>query len=328
MYKVLCPEKIEEAGEIYLKNLGYEIVTLNNVEHGSVKAAIADCDAAVIRFNAKIDADILGAAKKLKVVARHGVGYNNIDTKAAEELGIFVTNARGSNANSVAEQAMTLILALAKKLPKYKNALENGAWATRNDIKTEEIEGRTLGVYGYGANGRILAKMAHFGFGMNVLAYDPYTPASAIPEYVTKVETADELFKGSDVISMHCLLTDETRHCINAEALKTMKPTAWLVNCARGELVDETALYEALTNGTIAAAGLDVFEEEPPKQGNPLFGLENFMGTLHQASNSKEASDRCALYAAYGVEEVLNRKTPRFAVNKPDPELHAKRFED
>lgn len=326
MYKIICPEKIEQAGKDYLVNLGYEVVTLNNCDHETIKKAMADADAAIIRFNATIDEDILMNAPKCKVIGRHGVGYNNIDTAAAAKLGIYVTNARGANNNSVAEQAIMLILALAKKLPKFKNALAEGKWSSRNECKTEELPGKVLGLIGLGANGSRLAAICHDGFGMNIIGFDPYVNRSLLPEYVTVTDTKDDVFRQADIISMHCLLTDETRHCINAETLSMMKSTAWVINCARGELVDEKDLYEALTSGKITAAGADVFEQEPPTIDNPLFTLDNFMGTLHQASNSKEASDRCALYAAKGVHEILTTGKTSFAVNKPDLALFRNRF--
>ena len=327
MYKIICPEKIEEAGEEFLSRRGYQIITLNSTDSACIRESLADADAAIIRFGATIDTDLLSSAPRLKVVARHGVGYNNIDAAAAEKLGIFVTNARGANTNSVAEQALMLILCLAKKIPAYKNSLENGEWNSRNNQKTEELQGKTLGLIGLGANGSRLAKMAHDGLDMQIIGFDPYVRKELLPPYIKVVESLDEVCRDADIVSLHCLLTKETHHCISSRELEMMKTSAWLINCARGPLVDTEALYEALKNGQIAAAGLDVYEEEPPAGDHPLYHLKNFMGTLHQASNSKEASDRCALFAAEDVDRILNHQVPKYAVNHPDMMLHEQRFQ-
>jgi len=318
VYKVVCPERIEKKGEDILLAKGYQVVTLNSCDHERIKKEIADADAAIVRIGAHFDADILRAGKKLRIVARHGVGYDNIDVETAAQLGIYVTNARGANANAVAEHAITLMLALAKRLPELPGALVSGDWPRRNRRNTIELWGKTLGLIGLGANGRRLAEIAGQGFHMKVIGFDPYVDASSLPEYITQVGTKEAVLERSDIVSMHCLLVQDTFHCISDAELEQMKPGAWLINCARGGLVDETALYHAMKSGKIAAAGLDVYEQEPPDKDNPLFQLENFIGTLHQASSSAEAAENCSLYAAQAVDDVLNGRPPRFPVNRPN----------
>lgn len=318
MFKVLCPEPIEKVGEDYLLARNYKVVTPDQCDYESFRREIADADAVIVRMGIKLDAPLLRAGKKLKIVARHGIGYDNIDVKTAQELGIYVTNARNASTNAVAEQAMMLILSLAKQIPKYKNAVQLGQWNRRNLVKTVELQGKTLGLIGLGANGLRLAEIARFGFRMKIIGFDPYADVSRLPEYVTYVDEKQKVLAQADIVSMHCLLTEETRHFIAERELTAMKPGAWLINCARGGLVDEKALYEKLRTGRIGAAGLDVYEQEPPDPGNPLFSLDNFMGTLHQASNTAEASDRCALSAAEAVDDVLCGRTPRYPVNHPE----------
>lgn len=326
MFKVYCPEMIEKAGYDFLIEKGYDVKVGTSTDKETLIREVADADAAVVRFGSTFDADVLAAGKKLKIVARHGVGYNNIDHVAAEKLGIYVTNAKASNGNAVAEHALTMMLLLAKKVAKYKNTLTNGKWSDRNEEKTEEVFGKTIGIIGYGANGSRLGAKAH-GIGMKVICYDPYIDYTKIPDWCDGKQTAEEVYAEADVISLHCPLDDTTYHCITEKELAMMKPTAYLVNCARGGLVDEEALLKALENGTIAAAALDVYEQEPPASDRKLFTLPNFYGSLHQAGMSVAASDACALYAVWSIDDVLNGRKPKYPVNCPNEGLLKERME-
>ena len=326
MFKVYCPERIEQAGLDFLLERGYEVITGASTAKEDLIREVAQADAAIVRFGATFDADVLEAGKRLQVVARHGVGYNNIDTRAAARLGIYVTNAKASNANAVAEHAVMLMLLLAKQVPRYHNTLTQGKWSDREQAKTEEIRGRTAGVVGYGANGSRFGQKAH-GLGMRVICYDPYVDYTKLPDWTEGMSSLEEVLEQADVVSLHCPLDKDTYHCVAWEQLERMKPTAYLVNCARGGLVDEQALYRALVEGRIAGAALDVFETEPPDAELPLLKLNNFYGSLHQAGMSVAASDACALYAAQGVDDVLNGKKPKYPVNVPDETLFQKRRE-
>lgn len=324
MFKVYCPERIEQAGYDFLVAHGYEVVTGTSTQKEVLMREVADAHAAVVRYGATFDADVLAAGKRLQIVARHGVGYNNIDADAAARLGIYVTNAKASNANAVAEHALTLILLLAKKIPRYKNTLVQGKWSERNETKTEEIRGKTLGVIGYGANGSRLGDKGH-SLGMRVICYDPYIDYTKLPDWTEGVSCAEDIFRQADVISLHCPLNEDTYHYVAKREFELMKPGAYVVNCARGGLINEADLYEALTDGRIAAAALDVFETEPPDPSTPLFQLDNFYGTLHQGGMSAAASDACALYAVQSVDDVLHGRMPKYPVNQPDMDLLEKR---
>jgi len=325
MYKILCPERIEKKGEEYLLKRGYHVVTCNSCDQETIKREIIDADAAIVRFGSDFNAAVLEAGKKLKVVARHGVGYENIDVETAEKLGIYVTNAKASNANAVAEHAMTLILLLAKYIPKFKCTLERGRWNDRFSVKTEELQGKKLGIIGFGANGSRLAQKAHLGLGMEIIGYDPYLDYTKMPSYIEGLMSAEDVFRQADVVSMHCPLNESTRYYVAARELEMMKPTAYVINCARGGLVKEEDLYQALVNKTIAGAALDVYEQEPPCPNSPLFKLDNFFGTLHQAGMTVSASDACALYAAASVDDVLNGRKPKYPVNEPNEKLFQER---
>ena len=326
MYKVYCPEMIEKKGYDFLLEHGYEVQVGTSVDKEELIRMVADADAAVVRYGSTFDADVLAAGKRLKIVARHGVGYNNIDVEAAAALGIYVTNAKASNANAVAEHALTMMLMLAKQIPRYKNTLTEGHWNDRNEKKTEEVYGKTLGIIGFGANGSRLGSKAH-GIGMKVICYDPYIDYTKIPDYVEGMMRAEDVFSRADVISMHCVLNEETHHYIRKRELEMMKPSAYVINCARGGLICEDDLYHALTEGKIAGAALDVFETEPPSRENPLFKLNNFYGTLHQAGMTVTASDACALYAVQSIHDVLQGREPKYPVNQPDRKKFEERME-
>jgi len=324
MFKVYCPEMIEKAGYDFLIERGYDVFVGSSTAKQDLIRDVADADAAVVRYGAVFDEDVLKAGGRLKIVARHGVGYNNIDAEAAAKLGIYVTNAKASNANAVAEHALTMILLLAKQVPRYKNTLTQGQWSDRNEAKTEELKGKTVGIIGFGANGSRLAQKAH-GLDMKVVCYDPYVDYTKIPDWAEGLSSAEEVFCRADAVSMHCPLNEQTYHYVTAKELALMKPTACFVNCARGGLVDEADLYEALVNGRIAAAALDVYEVEPPDPNTPMFRLSNFYGSLHQAGMSVAASDACALYAVQSIDDVLHGRTPKYPVNHPDMNLLKKR---
>ncbi|MGH2461382.1 MAG: hydroxyacid dehydrogenase, partial [Chloroflexota bacterium] len=232
----------------------------------------------------------LSRAGRLKVIGKHGVGVDNVDLAAARARGIAVVFTPGVNSQAVAEHALTLMLMLARRIPTASRMLRDGQFdEARRTIVALDLQGKTLGLVGLGQVGRRLAAIVRQGLAMRVLAFDPYvTPAQAAELGVELVSELEPLLRAADVVSIHAPLTPETRGIIGRGALAELKPTAFLINCARGGLVDEDALLEALQAGRLAGAGLDVFVEEPTPAAHPLFGLENVVVTPHVAGSSQE----------------------------------------
>jgi D-3-phosphoglycerate dehydrogenase / 2-oxoglutarate reductase len=271
-------------------------------------------DAIIVRSVDRIDEPIMRASPRLKVVAKHGVGTNDIDLTAAKRLGLPVLAATGCNAHSVAEHALALILALIKDLRQQDAFVRSGGWEKKS-YQGHELRGRKLGLVGLGMIGRALASMV-VPIGMTVQAYDPFAPPEAFEPNLTRATDFDVLLAESDVISLHCPLTDQTRNLIGARELERMKPTALLVNTARGEVVDEPALVKALESGTIAGAGLDSFASEPPAADNPLWKLPNVIVSPHVAGVTEEARREVSLQTVRNVLAFLRNEDvhPRYFV--------------
>jgi D-3-phosphoglycerate dehydrogenase len=260
--------------------------------------------------------EIIEAADALRVIGRHGVGVDNIDLKAATEKGIVVVNTPNANATSVAEHTVTVIGALAKRTVVYDRATREGRWEIRNSYKAVDLDGKTLGLVGIGRIGSMVAGRVAVAYNMKVIAYDPYvTPEKAREFGVTPCAQMDDVFRQADVVSLHTPLTPETRGFVNEAKLRLMKPTAFLINFSRGEVVNEKALCEALKSGVIAGAAIDVYDPEPPLKDNPLFALENILLSPHSAALTQECVIRMATGAAEGVVDVLSGKRPQFVVN-------------
>ena len=271
-------------------------------------------DALIVRLVERVDEDILRASPKLKLVHKHGAGTNDIDVAAAKELGIPVLAAVGANAHSVAEHALALIFALIKDLRAQDAFVRGGGWAKKS-YQGHELRGRLLGLVGMGLIGRNLARMAG-AMGMKVEAHDPYAPDLAFGPDCTRAPDLDDLLARADVVSLHCPLTDQTQGLINARTLGLMKPTALLINTARGEIVDEPALLDALKGGAIAGAGLDTFSPEPPSPDNPLWQLDNVVLSPHIGGVTEEARREVSLITCANVIALLNGEAiePRFVV--------------
>ncbi|MCR1898741.1 hydroxyacid dehydrogenase [Irregularibacter muris] len=315
-YKVLIPQDIAKEGKQYLIDRGYEIMMGSGITVEDIKKDVKDCDAILAR-TASFPREVFEAGKKLKVIARHGVAYDNVDIDAATDLGIYVTNAPLSNANSVAEQAIGFIIALAKNTVFCDKELRKGNFEIRNQLHGIELEGKILGLIGLGKIGNAVAQKSTYGLGMKVIAYDPYVKQENVDSYIKLVEDLDEIFKNADFISLHLPLTDKTRRMVGREKLQMMKTTAYLINTSRGNVVNEKELIVALKEGQLAGAGLDVYEQEPPENNNELFSLDNVVVTPHNSSHTKEATQRMAIHAAMGIDEVLSGEIPSWPVNKP-----------
>jgi D-3-phosphoglycerate dehydrogenase len=253
------------------------------------------------------NADVIMAADNLKVIARNGAGYDRVAIEAASSKNIVVTYAPGMNTLGVAELTMGLMYALARDIPNVATTAKQGQWPRSTGW---ELAGKTLGIIGLGAIGREVAKRA-LANDMNVLAYDPYTN----PYLTVELADLETVFTRADILSLHTALTPETRNLITAERLAQMKPRSYLINTARGGLIDETALYDALKNGTLAGAAMDAFATEPP-EGNPLLELDNFIATPHIGANTIESVARANLQAAKNVLDILQGRENPFILNR------------
>ncbi len=312
--KVLVTDKLADEAIEMLKNNGFE-VKYEELDHDGLLNEIADYDALIVRSRTKVTADIIekGASGKLKVIGRAGIGVDNIDVKKATELGIKVVNAPTGSTISVAELAIAHMLALARFIPKADSSMKRGEWL-KKQLKGIELHGKTLGLIGSGRIAQHVAKIAK-GLGMNVLVYSPHCTDEKAEKMGARRATLEEVLRESDFVSLHIPKTEETYHLIDKEKLSLMKPTAYLINCARGGVVDEDALYEFLKEGKIAGAAIDVFEEEPPK-GSKLLELDNVVLTPHIGANTKEAQIRAGTICAEQVMKVLRGEEPDYWVNR------------
>lgn len=314
--KVVIPQYITQSAKKFLQERGYEVVDGYNVtERTMLKQIISDADALLVR-TAPFDADILSAAPKCQVISRQGVGYDNIDIDYCTKNNIWVTYAPQANFHAVAEHTIGLIIALAHNIVSMDKEVRRGNWNLRNERKGRELFGKTLGIIGFGRIGSAVAQKAHDGIGMNIIAYDTNLDISAFPSYVQKSDTLEELLQKADIISIHVISNKQTVHMVDWNFLKKMKPDAMLINCSRGNIIQESDLYSALASKIIAGAAVDVMEEEPPKTNHPLFSLDNFIVTPHNAALLAETMDRMGLDAAIGIDDVLSGRIPRWAVNQ------------
>ncbi|NLC10890.1 MAG: hydroxyacid dehydrogenase [Firmicutes bacterium] len=321
--KILLSESIHEEGINILRQFGEVQIAADTGEETLVKA-VADADALVVR-SSQVTGKIIQAGKRLKVIGRHGIGLDNIDLEAASRCKVAVVNTPEANVLSVAEHVIASMLYLCKKLPQSDKALRSGVFnrsgslpglVTKLGYTTLELYGKTLGLVGVGKISRRVAEIAGKGFNMNTIGYDAFLPAETIKAAgVEPCSSLEELFKQSDFISLHVPLTPATKDLVDAKLLGLMKPTAYLVNTARGGVVNEEALYTALKNNAIAGAAVDVFATEPPQQDHPFFELDNILVTPHAAAMTDGALLRMALDVAEGVVAVLKGEKPKYLVN-------------
>ncbi len=313
--KILVADKISETGVSLLKEQGFEVVEAYGSSPEKVIQLSSDVDAIIVRSATKITRDVFAAAKNLKCVGRAGVGVDNIDVEAATERGVIVMNTPGGNTIAACELAFTHMLCTARPIVQADASMRSGKW-DKKSFEGIELNGKTLGVIGLGRIGGNLAKRA-LAFNMKVVAYDPYlTDERARSMGVEKVEL-DALFPQADYISIHMPKTAETKNMINAAALAKMKKGVRIVNCARGGLIDEKALAEALKSGQVAAAGLDVFENEPLEAESPLRGLKNVVMTPHLGASTVEAQENVGIEIAEAIASVLKGGMIKNAINAP-----------
>jgi D-3-phosphoglycerate dehydrogenase len=277
---------------------------------------LADVEGIVIRANGRVTRQMMQAAPRLKVVGRHGVGVEAIDRVAAAELGITVVNTPFSNDESVAEHCLGMMLALGKRLLEADRALRLGDWEARYRLIGVELEGKTLGLIGFGKIGQRLARMAHFGLGMPILYHDVVAYPDVGQALEAQHRTFEDVLRESDVVSVHVPLIKETHGLIDEAALRRMKPSAFLINSSRGPVVDPAALLRALQEGWIAGAGLDVFDPEPLPGGDPLLSLENVVVSPHMAAHTEEGLYRMA-QVVEDVMAVIEGRAPTYPVPPP-----------
>ena len=314
MAKVLISDKLSPAAVAIFRSRGIEVDMKTGLAPAELRAIIGEYDGLAIRSATKVTRELLDAAPNLKVVGRAGIGVDNVDVKSATAAGVVVMNTPYGNAITTAEHAIALMFALARQIPEASTSTKSGKWE-KNRFMGVELTGKTLGLIGCGNIGSIVADRA-IGLHMRVIAYDPYlTEKRALDLGVEKVELEDLLAR-AEIITLHTPLTESTRNVLSREALAKTRKGVRIINCARGGLVDEAALAEAITSGHVAGAALDVFETEPATE-SPLFGLENVVCTPHLGAATAEAQENVALQVAEQMSDFLTSGAVANAINMP-----------
>jgi len=312
--KVVLAEKVSPATlAVFSAEPGWDVKTHDQLPDG-LAAALTDADALVVRSAVQVDDALMEKAPKLRVVGRAGVGVDNIDAEAATRRGIVVMNTPGANAVAVAELTVGLMIALARKLPAANTSMHAGKWDKKN-LQGGELRGKTLGILGLGRIGIEVAKRAR-GFGLDIIGSDPFVSAAVARENGIKLVTLEEVIAGSDFLTLHVGLTPQTTGVINEKSISKMKKGVRIINCARGELIEDAALVAALRSGHVAGAALDVFAVEPPKE-SPYFGLDNVILSPHIAGSTAEAQEAVGIQIARQVRDYLKLGVVQNAVNLP-----------
>ncbi len=311
--KIVVAEKIASSAiELLKQQTDWTVVTPDQIS--DLAAEVRDADALIVRSAVDAGEALLSHAEKLRVIGRAGVGVDNVDLHAATKKGIAVMNTPGANAVAVAEQTMGMMIAMARHLCRADRLMHQGKWEKKS-LQGTELRAKTLGIIGLGRIGMEVARRA-LAFGMNLIAHDPYIAPAVAEEAGVKLTTLDEVYAQSDYITLHLGLTPQTVGMINSQTLAKMKKGVRLVNCARGELIDEAALLAALKSGQVAAAALDVFQVEPPKD-TPFAALEDVILTPHVGGSTREAQDAVGVQIAQQVKEYLLKGVFQNAVNVP-----------
>jgi D-3-phosphoglycerate dehydrogenase len=312
--KVVVAEKVAANAVQLLKDEpGWTVVTADQI-NGNLAGTLPDADALIVRSAVNVNSDVLRNAGKLRVIGRAGVGVDNIDLDAATKAGIAVMNTPGANAVAVAEHTLALMLALARNIARADSTTRAGKWEKKS-LQGTELRGKTLGIIGLGRIGMEVARRAK-AFEMRLIAHDPFVAAAVARELEIDLADLDQVYDVADYLTLHVGLTPQTAGMINEQALKKMKKGVRIINCARGELLDETAVAAALASKHVDGVALDVFTQEPPKS-SPLLALENVIATPHIAGSTNEAQDAVGVQIASQVREYLKRGVIQNAVNMP-----------
>lgn len=318
--KILLLEKIHPAGVELLEAAGFQIAVAENTTEQSLIETVGEYDAILVRAMIPITEAVIRAAKKCRIISRHGVGLDTIDVSAATRFGIPIAYTPGANANAVAEHTISLILDVMKhNCQLSRKLMQENNYACRLEAESTELRGKTLGLVGIGNIGSLVARIACHGFGCRILAYSRHATLDrflALGVDGTLAKDLDELLENSDIVSLH--LPGTQNSLIDKHALKKMKPGSILINTARGCLVNEEDLYDALTSGHLAGAGLDVTASEPPEQDNPLFQLENIVITPHTAALTREGKRAMAIGAAEQIVNYLLRQEKPWGFANPE----------
>lgn len=296
-FHVLIPDNVDQSAIDLLVNA--EGITVNapgKLSQADAQAAIAEAHAIIIRSGIQADADLIAAAPNLKIIARAGVGVDNVDLDAATRQGVVVVNTPGGNTISTAEHTFGLMLALARHIPEAEISMRSGQW-DRKSFSGVELRGKTLGIIGFGRIGRAIASRAQ-AFEMTVIAADPFVSPEVGAELGVEIVSQEEVFQRADFLTLHAVITPETKGMINAESIATMKRGVRIVNASRGALIVEEDLAEAIKSGHVAGAALDVYAVEPPSSDNPLIGLSGVVHTPHLAASTSDAQVTVAVEAA------------------------------
>lgn len=322
--KILVADDVSDSGLQPLRDANFNVEKRTGLPPVELLAAVADCQGLVVRSETKVTAEVMDAAGELRVIGRAGVGVDNIDVTAATARGIVVMNAPDGNTITTAEHTIALLISLARNVAQANSSLKSGKWARKGFIGVE-LQGKTLGVIGLGRIGRTVSARAR-AFGMNIVAFDPFIAPEQANDLEIEVGSLDDVFARADFITVHTPLTAETQGILGQEAFAKMKPGVRIINCARGGLVNEQALYDAIKSGIVAGAALDVFEKEPPDGDNPLLGLDAVIVTPHLGASTTEAQEGVAFTVAEQMRDYLLTGALRGAVNIPAigaKELHS-----
>src|SRR5581483_3685826 len=298
---VLIAEPMAQAGiELFQSQRDWNVIVSNPKEYSK---HLSDAEALVVRSAVQVNKDVLAKAPKLRAIGRAGVGVDNVDLPAATSAGVLVMNTPGGNAVSVAEHTLALMLSMARSVPQASASTKAGKWEKKKFLGNE-LRGKTLGVIGLGSAGREVVKRAR-AFEMRIVAHDPYVTAKLAEDLGVALTDLPRLYAESDYITLHVAATPETQGMFSHEAFRQMKQGVRIVNCARGELVDETALCNAIASGKVAGAAIDVFATEPPPAGYPLFAADGLLATPHIGGSTEEAQEIVGVRIAEQVVEYL-----------------------
>jgi D-3-phosphoglycerate dehydrogenase len=313
--RIFVADDVSDSGLEPLRSAGFSVEKRPGLAATELREALKGCEGLIVRSETKVTPDLLDAANSLRVIGRAGVGVDNIEVSAATIRGVVVMNAPDGNTITTAEHTIALLISLARSIPQASSSLKAGRWDRKKFIGVE-LQGKTLGIVGLGRIGRVVASRAR-AMGMLIVAYDPFIAPEHARDLEIELASLDDVYARADFLTVHTPLTPETRGLIDREAIAKMKQGARIINCARGGLVDEQALFEAITNGSIAGAALDVFTEEPPPAGHQLLQLEQVIATPHLGASTKEAQEGVAFTVAEQMRDFLLTGALNGAVNVP-----------
>lgn len=311
--KILVAEPLAAAGvKLLQRQPSWNVIVSNPKEYAQ---HLADCDALIVRSAVRVNQAVLAQAPNLKVIGRAGVGVDNVDLDAATAAGVLVMNTPGGNAVSVAEHTIALMLSLARSIPQANASTRSGKWEKKRFMGTE-LRGKTLGIVGLGSVGRQVARRAR-SFEMRIIAFDPFVSSETARAWDVELVDLPALYAQSDYITLHTALTPQSKRMLSTAAFDAMKPGVRIVNCARGELIDEQALAAAMKSGRVAGAALDVFETEPPDPHDPLLSMDNFIATPHIGGSTEEAQEIVGVRIAEQMADYLEGGVAQNTVNMP-----------